>query len=49
MVLLKKFLYLVESDELRAGGQKLANFDRNVEIGTVAKNHNRQLVKNTVL
>ena len=27
---------------------KLANFDCSVEIGTVAKKHNRKLVKNTV-
>lgn len=48
LVLLRKFFYLVKSDELRARGQKLANFDCSVEIGTVAKNHNRKLVKNTV-
>ena len=45
----KEILYLVESDELSAVGQKLANFDCSVEIGAVAKNHNRKLVKNTVL
>ena len=48
LVLLRKFLYLVESDELRAGGQKLANFERTCEFGKVAKNYNRRLVKNTV-